>query len=83
MIEATLADLRQSNLVNGWRDVVHLTDARKKVEVGYFIPIQLSDEFVDFLQQRTQQQKIALLKRVANAQQQDPIEEGTLNDNLA
>jgi hypothetical protein len=83
MIEATLADLRQSNLVNGWNDVVHLTDARKKTEVGYFIPIQLSDEFKEFMQQRVQQQKVNLLQRIAKAQQQDPIEEGALYDNLS
>lgn len=82
MIEATLADLRQSELVHQWRDVVHLVDARKKREVGFFIPAQLADQFTDFLQQQQQNQQRNLLLRVAKAQQSDPIDEIGVDDGI-
>jgi hypothetical protein len=82
MIEATLADLRQSELVHQWRDVVHLVDARKKREVGFFIPAQLADQFSAFLQQQQQNQQRNLLLRVANAQHRDPIDEIGVDDGI-
>ncbi len=82
MIEATLADLGQSELVHQWHDVVHLVDTHKKREVGFFIPAQLADQFTAFLQQQQQNQQRHLLLRVANAQQRDPIDEAGIDDGI-
>ena len=82
MIEATLADLRTPNQLQSWNDVVHLVDARKKNPIGYFIPLELSEEFLPFLQVHDKKKKIALLHRIANAQKADPIEEGSLADGI-
>lgn len=49
MIEATLADLRQQSVFSQWSaDVVHLVDARKKQDVGFFVPSALAHEFQPF-----------------------------------
>lgn len=82
MIEATLADLRSPNQLQQWHDVVHLVDARKKNPVGYFVPVELTEEFLPFLQAFDQKRRIALLQRVAAAQNADPIEEGASADGI-
>jgi predicted DNA-binding protein (UPF0278 family) len=80
MIESTLAEIRSSATMQSADDVVHIYDARKKREVGYFIPSSLKEEFESFLQRHEQKRKKALLERVASAQAKDPIEEGGVGD---
>lgn len=82
MIEATLADLRQANRLTEWDDVVHLLDARKKNEVGFFVPAHLAESFLPFLQSYENRKKSQLLQRVARAQADDPIEEGGIADGI-
>jgi hypothetical protein len=81
MIEATLADLRQPAVFAQWsHDVVHLVDARKKQDVGFFVPYTLAHEFQPLFDALAKKQKQALLQRVAQAQLADPIEEDALAD---
>lgn len=80
MIESTLADIRASATLQSAEDIVHIYDARKKREVGYFIPSSLKEEFKSFLQRHEQARHNALLERVAKAQALDPIEEGGIDD---
>ena len=82
MIEATLADLRSPKQLQQWHEVVHLVDARKKHPVGFFVPAELAAEFEPFLKKMEVQQKETLLLKVAEAQNADPIEEGTLADGI-
>lgn len=83
MIEATLADIRKPEILHGFQnDIVHITDGRKKEEVGFFIPKSMIGEFRDFLASVEKAKKTALLKRVAKAQEKDPIEEGGIDDGI-
>ncbi len=74
MIEATLADLRQPAVFAQWSDdVVHLVDARKKKDVGFFVPSALAHEFQPLFDALAKRQRQALLQRVARAQLADII----------
>ena len=82
MIEATLADLRKSSDFFSTEEIIHILDGRKKEEIGYFVPKALKDEFNEFIQKVEKKRKIALLKRVANAQKRDPIGDGAVDDGI-
>jgi len=82
MIEATLADMRKSSDFFSTQEIIHILDGRKKEEIGYFVPKALKDEFNEFIQKVEKKRKLALLKRVANAQKRDPIGDGAVDDGV-
>lgn len=82
MIEATLADMRKSSDFFSTQEIIHILDGRKKEEIGYFVPKSLKDEFNEFIQKVEKKRKLALLKRVADAQKRDPIGDGTADDGI-
>jgi len=83
MITVTLAELRRSSELAGSEEVILIADGRKRKEVGYFIPASLAGEFRRFLEEVERRKKEAKLRRVARAQEADPIEEGGVDDGLA
>lgn len=83
MIESTLAEIRHSATLFSVKDVVHIYDARKKRDVGYFVPSALKSEFEEFLQKIEKEKKRQLLERVAKAQAKDPVAEGDIGDGIA
>ena len=82
MIQATLADLRQSSSFFKTTEVVHIVNGRKKEDIGYFIPTILKDEFESFLVGVERAKKRNLLKRVAKASAKDTIGDGAIDDGI-
>ncbi len=82
MIQATLADLRQSSTFFQTDDIIKIVNGRKKEEIGYFVPIALQETFENFLITLQQEKKKQLLQRIAHASKKDPIEEGTVDDGI-
>ena len=82
MIEATLADMRKSTDFFSTKEIIHILDGRKKEEIGYFVPKSLKDEFNAFIEKVEKKRKLALLKRVAEAQKKDRIGDGAVDDGL-
>ena len=82
MIEATLADMRKSSDFFSTQEIIHILDGRKKEEIGYFVPKSLKNEFNEFIKKVEKKRKIALLKRVADAQKRDPIGDGAVDDGI-
>ncbi len=82
MIEATLADLRQSSSFFKTTEVVHIVNARKKEDIGYFIPYILKDKFKVFLHELEKEEKRKLLKRVAKASNMDIVGDGAVGDGI-
>ena len=83
MIEATLADLRQSSSFFQTTQVIQIVNGRKKEAIGYFVPNIFKDKFESFLMELEKEKKKKLLKRVAQASAKDPIGEGTTNDGIS
>jgi len=82
MIEATLADLRQSATFFKTNQVVHIVNGRKKEDIGYFVPNILKNKFEAFLIDLEKDEKRKLLKRVANASAKDVVGDGTVDDGI-
>ncbi|MDF1876036.1 hypothetical protein JHD48_09835 [Sulfurimonas sp. SAG-AH-194-I05] len=82
MIEATLADLRQSSSFFKTTQVVHIVNGRKKEDVGYFVPTIFKEKFEIFLMELEREKKIKLLKRVLKASSKDVIGDGAINDGI-
>jgi len=82
MIQATLADLRQSSSFFKTTEVVHIVNGRKKEDIGYFIPTILKDEFESFLVGVERAKKRNLLKRVAKASAKDTVGDGAIDDGI-
>ncbi len=82
MIEATLADLRQSSKFFKTKQIVHIVNGRKKEDIGYFVPISLKHKFENFLIDLEKEQKRELLKRVALASKKDVVDDGAVDDGI-
>ena len=82
MIEATLADLRNSSTFFKTNQVVYIVNGRKREGMGYFVPNALKDKFEIFLEALEREEKRKLLKRVANAGAKDIIGDGTVDDGI-
>ncbi len=82
MRDATLAELRNSKSFFDIKDIIHIYDGRKKEDIGYFVPKYFQKEFEKFLEQIEREKKGKLLERVAIAQKEDPIEDGSAADGL-
>lgn len=80
MIEATLSDLRKSHGFQDSNEVIQIIDGRKRHQVGYFIPKSLAKDFEGYLSNIENMKHSALLKRLANAQKQDPVGDGCIDD---
>jgi len=82
MIEATMADLRKSISFFTTDEIVHIVNGRKKEEVGFFVPSMFKEEFSKFIEKIESKKRINLLKRVAESQKQDPINDGAIEDGI-
>lgn len=82
MIEATLADLRQSSSFFKTKEVIHIVNGRKKEDIGYFIPNYLKDKFESFLIELEKSEKRKLLQRVAKASAKDTVGDGAIDDGI-
>ncbi|WP_044415686.1 hypothetical protein [Halarcobacter anaerophilus] len=82
MINTTLANLRNSVNFFNTKEILHIFDGRKKEDIGYFVPKHFQKEFEEFIEKIEKEKKKNLLKRVAKAQKNDPIEEGSVDDGL-
>ena len=82
MIEATLADLRQSASFFKTTQVVRIVNGRKKEDIGYFVPTVFKDKFERFLMELEKEKKRKLLQRVAKASSADPVGDGAVDDGI-
>ena len=82
MIEATLADMRNSSTFFKTDEIIHIFDGRKKEDIGFFVPQVFKDEFEKFVENIEKKKKMALLNRVAKAQKQDPVNDGSVSDGI-
>ena len=82
MIEATLANMRNSSNFFKTDEIIHIFDGRKKEDIGFFVPQVFEKEFQKFIENIEKKKKLSLLKRVAQAQHNDPIAEGSINDGI-
>ena len=82
MIEATLADMRNSRTFFKMDEIIHISDGRKKEDIGFFVPQVFKEEFEKFVEKIEKKKKLTLLNRVAKAQKQDPISEGGISDGI-
>ena len=82
MIEATLADLRQSASFFKTKEVVHIVNGRKKEAIGYFVPNIFKDKFESFLLELEKEKKRKLLHRVAKASAKDGVGDGAVDDGI-
>ncbi|RLA66204.1 MAG: hypothetical protein DRQ78_04560 [Epsilonproteobacteria bacterium] len=82
MIQATLADLRQSSSFFKTTEVVRIVNARKKEDIGYFIPSIFKEKFERFLIDLEKDKKRKLLHRIAKASAKDSIGDGAIDDGL-
>lgn len=82
MIEATLANMRNSSDFFRTEDIIQILDGRKKEEIGFFVPQIFKEEFQKFVDSIEKKRRLALLSRVSKAQKQDPIEEGSSDDGI-
>ena len=82
MIEATLANMRNSSDFFKTDNIIKILDGRKKEEIGFFVPQIFKEEFHKFVKSIEKKRKLALLDRVAKAQKKDPIEEGSSDDGI-
>lgn len=82
MIEATLADLRQSASFFKTTQVVHIVNGRKNEEVGYFVPSIFKDKFERFLIELEKEKKRQLLHRIAKSSALDTIGDGAIDDGI-
>ncbi len=82
MIEATLANMRNSSDFFKTDKIIQILDGRKKEEIGFFVPQIFKEEFQKFIDTIEKKRRLALLNRISNAQKQDPIEEGSSDDGI-
>ena len=82
MIEATLANMRNSSDFFRTDNIIKILDGRKKEEIGFFVPQIFKEEFQKFVENIEKKRRLALLDRVSNAQKKDPIEEGSSDDGI-
>ncbi|EJF06250.1 hypothetical protein ThvES_00016780 [Thiovulum sp. ES] len=82
MVSVKMADLRKSESFFKNNEILQIIDGRKKVDMGYFVPIGLKEQFEKFLAQIEHEKRITLLKRVAEGSRQDPIEDGAVGDGI-
>ena len=82
MIEATLANMRNSSDFFRTDSIIKIFDGRKKEEIGFFVPQIFKEEFQKFVDSIEKKKRLALLNRISNAQRKDPIEEGSSDDGI-
>ncbi len=82
MIEATLANMRNSSDFFKTDEIIHILDGRKKEDIGFFVPEVFKEEFEKFVEKIEKKKKLTLLNRVAQAQKKDPIPEGGVSDGI-
>ncbi|MBT6655224.1 MAG: hypothetical protein HOA99_01125 [Candidatus Thioglobus sp.] len=82
MINATLAQMRNSEKFFKTDEVIHIINGRKKQQLGFFVPEKLREEFKPFLQKIEDDKNMNALKLAAEAQRMDPIGDSTIGDGI-
>ncbi len=82
MTTVNLADLRKSSSFLEVNEIIHVVNGRKKVDMGYFIPISFKSKFEKFLDEIEREERKTLLKRVASASRKDKIGDGAVSDGI-
>jgi len=82
MIEATLADLRQSASFFKTTQVVHIVNGRKKENIGYFVPNIFKEKFEKFLMELEKDKKRKLLHRIAKVSALNSLGNGAVDDGI-
>ncbi|EEZ80044.1 MAG: hypothetical protein HN828_02945 [Candidatus Thioglobus sp.] len=82
MINATLAQMRNSEKFFKTDEVIHIINGRKKQQLGFFVPEKLREEFKPFLQKIEDDKNMNALKLAAEAQAMDPIGDSTIGDGI-
>jgi len=82
MINATLAQMRNSEKFFKTDEVIHIINGRKKQQLGFFVPEKLREEFKPFLQKIEDDKNMNALKLAAEAQTMDPIRDSTIGDGI-
>jgi len=82
MLEATLADLRQSASFFKTTQVIHIVNGRKKEDIGYFVPNIFKEKFEKFLMELEKDKKRRLLHRIAKVSALDPVNDGAVDDGI-
>jgi len=82
MINATLAQMRNSEKFFKTDEVIHIINGRKKQQLGFFVPEKLREEFKPFLQKIEDDKNMNALKLAAKAQTMDPIGDSTIGDGI-
>lgn len=82
MLDVTVADLRQKSEVLRNGELLHICDGRKREGMGYYIPERYYEKVRHTIEDIEREKKREILKRIAHAQEQDPIGDGTAGDGL-
>jgi hypothetical protein len=82
MIDATLANMRNSSDFFKTDEIIHIFDGRKKEDIGFFVPKVFEVEFQKFVEKIEKKKKHSLLQRVAKAQKKAPVAEGSISDGI-
>jgi hypothetical protein len=82
VIDATLANMRNSSDFFKTDEIIHIFDGRKKEDIGFFVPKVFEAEFQKFVEKIEKKKKHSLLQRVAKAQKKDPVAEGSISDGI-
>jgi len=77
MLQTTLSAIKQNSFETN--EIIQIVNENKKEEIGYLIPTSLKNDFEIFLKNR---EKIKLLKKIAKAQKEDFIGDGTVSDGI-
>lgn len=82
MLQATMADMRKSVNFFQTNEVINIINGRKKQEIGYFVPSRFKADFLKFLAELNNKQRLDNAIRAANAQKLDPISDGSVGDGI-
>lgn len=83
MIQATLAELRKSADFFQTDEVISIINGRKKQDIGFFVPNHFRVDFIDFLTNLKNRQRLENAKKAAAAQALDPIGDEAVGDGIA
>jgi hypothetical protein len=82
MRTANLADIRKSVNFFNTGEVINIVNGRKKEDVGYFVPKNLKQDFMEFFKKLEEKQRILQAKKAAKAQSLDPIGDYCVGDEI-
>ena len=81
MLKVSISSLRDKNYFQK-DEVLVIVNSKKKEKIGYFIPVEYENQIKDIIDSIEKKKKKELLKRVAEAQKEDSIGDGTVADGI-